>query len=291
MSLLLVNRQIGAEAHDAFFDVNTVRLSKLEDQFCHLDDLRDVELTGEIARGIWDDSSSGFYNMIKIFVTRPKIRLLKIATDFLALPWQRLRWVLEDKIGPRMQLYCIEFGLSELCTPIKTRAEIYLQDYGLMRALPKAKALLSENSLPRLNDTIPQKAAALGRDPSVTVEDVQVMTLAVWLACYECMRKLDARPDGAGLTDEERGITASFEEMYEQLTEIDMSMGQDLPAGLGILGLEDCDEEQDWLLYEWASEVLSEQSAMFSEQARTRLQQNREADAEANASAPGLDES
>lgn len=276
MSLLLVNRQIGREARDAFFEVNVIRLSEPEDKLLYLDDLRDVELTGEIACRIWDDAfEPDVYSSIKTFIARPKIRSLTIATDFLVQPWRRLRYYLVDRIDPRCSLCCWGFGIFQLRTPIKTRARIYFEHYGLTSALQEARVLASIFPPEELNDMVEESDRTIGIDDTVTLEEAHSCILAHWLSCFEVMRIWETNPHDSRLRDGEIEAAQSFIQEYEEYVDADLTVRHELPAGVGFLGLEDFQGEYEGWLDEWASDVLSIYSAYLERYLRRGIEINR----------------
>lgn len=117
-----MNRQIGREARDAFFEIKVIRINLAREGMLHLDDLRQAELTGELALGHPKQHlEKDNYSALKNFITQPKLRSLTIAYDKLAWPRRCLAQYLETTLSPRIDVECIDFGLFELRTHIKTK--------------------------------------------------------------------------------------------------------------------------------------------------------------------------
>lgn len=84
VALFRVSKLIQEEAREAFFGVNRIRLSDMNDKLRYLHELRDVELTGDIVFSLWDRIRGfGDSSDINTFVTLPRLRSLTIGYDAL----------------------------------------------------------------------------------------------------------------------------------------------------------------------------------------------------------------
>ena len=249
-----MNRQIGREARDVFFEIKVIRIDQARDrQFC-LDDLRHPELTGELALGhSGHQLEKDNYSALKTFITQPKLRSLMIAYDKLARPWRGLAQCLETTLIPRIDIECMDFGLFELRTHIKTRAKIYLQNYALTSLLPKAMAMAREESLEEL---LRRAHAILDMQPR-SVER-RTLSLAHGLSCFEALRLLEANPGTDKFCDKEKQIVQCYVRLHKNKP-LWWMHDSILPKGVGFMSLQS--HEHDSLMLEWASEVLGLYSA------------------------------
>lgn len=267
MSLLRVNRQIGAEARDAFFDVNTIRLSDPEDKLIYLDETRNIELTGALS--LSNDSRIfgwNHYKTVTSFAASRKLRSLTFDYDGLANPWQSLRQRIEEGVRVRhgLELTCIDFGLFELNTPIKTKAKIYFKDFALSSAVPRAKVLESRY---RFQDPewIAQPFYKLGRSRQceIAYRQPEVVLLARWMLAHETLQLYRSATNRSLLTPFEKRLVQTFHwDLADVFDELDIEVLMRLPKGIDFPDMEQ-DSGRGGHVIERVTEVLGFMVAKF----------------------------
>lgn len=185
-----MNRQIGDEAHDAFFEENTIRLAHNEHELQRPELLRNVELDGFIAANVFAASDwLAPSSTIKQYTGLPRLRSLTIASDAVTKAKPGLRRFLEWGLRS-VDLTCCALGIFELQMPFGTAARVFFKEKELVSILPKTKLLASTSSVESLVDQINDRHDEISRAYHASGEPGSAFDLyiVIWLKLFELMR-------------------------------------------------------------------------------------------------------